>query len=80
MDNRKKRELFEEIERSGFFVWLEQQDLLIDFINSFKDLTPTKLERLTVDLRKKISILKTSLFTASGLTVPITMSPLHPLQ
>lgn len=38
MDNRKKQKLFEEIVRSGFFAWLEQQDLFLVFINSFKDL------------------------------------------
>lgn len=38
MDIRKKQELFKEIERSGFFAWLEQQDLFLAFINSFKDL------------------------------------------
>lgn len=42
MDNNKKQELFKKIKEIGFFDQLLQNDLFLDFINSFKDLKSMK--------------------------------------
>lgn len=42
MDNKQKQSLFKQLEEAGFFQWLVQNDLFLDFINSFKDLKSMK--------------------------------------